>query len=81
MGTFITPEEVDEIIRSVDTDNSGFIEFDEFIVAAINKNQLYSKENLMKAFNQFDRDSSGTISVDEIKNVIGVDLAEDEVWT
>jgi calcium-dependent protein kinase len=53
-GEAISVEEIEKIIESVDTDKSGFIEFDEFIMAAINKDKLYSKENLASAFRQFD---------------------------
>jgi calcium-dependent protein kinase len=53
-GEAISVEEIDQIIESVDTDKSGFIEFDEFIVAALNQNKLYSKSNLAEAFREFD---------------------------
>jgi Ca2+-binding EF-hand superfamily protein len=42
------------MIANIDTDNSGFVEFDEFIMAAINKSKLYTKENLAEAFRAFD---------------------------
>jgi calcium-dependent protein kinase len=68
MGQAISEEECNDIIRSVDADGNGYIEFNEFIIAAMNKNQLYSKENLTRAFKLFDRDGSNTISVQEIKD-------------
>ena len=46
----------------------------------MNPKDLYSKHNLMKAFKLFDSDKSGTISVEELSEAIGVSLASDEVW-
>ena len=46
----------------------------------MNKQVLFSQENVRKAFEMFDKDGSGKISVDEIKAIIGEDLAEDQVW-
>ena len=80
-GQKISREEVDEIFRKADTDNSGFIDYDEFIAATMNKNRLFSVQNLNDAFKLFDKDGSGTITVDEIKSVIGESLADDDVWT
>ena len=59
------------MFRSVDSDNSGFIDYSEFVVAAMNEKQLTSNDKLQAAFKMFDKDGSGVISADEIKEVLG----------
>ena len=55
---------------SVDTDKSGFIDYSEFVVAAMNESELTTNEKLQAAFKMFDKDGSGIISPDEIKEVL-----------
>ena len=55
---------------SVDTDRSGFIDYSEFVVAAMNENQLTTNEKMQAAFKMFDKDGSGIISGDEIREVL-----------
>ena len=52
---------------SIDEDGNGQIDFDEFITAAINKSTILTIENLKIAFVLMDKDNSGTISKDELK--------------
>jgi calcium-dependent protein kinase len=59
-------EEVEIIFKNIDTDHNGFIEYEEFIRAAIDK-EYFLKENFLRyAFNYFDRDGSGLITMDEV---------------
>ena len=60
-------EKVDLIFSNIDTDFNGFIEYEEFVRAAVNSSIFMSKNYLKFAFNYFDRDSSGDISFEEIK--------------
>jgi calcium-dependent protein kinase len=60
---------VDEIFFIVDTDRSGFIDFQEFLRACVNKEKLLTEGNLKFAFHYFDRDSSGEITTQELKQV------------
>ena len=60
-------EKVDIIFANIDTDFNGFIEYEEFVRAAVNSS-IFMSQNLLKfAFNYFDRDSSGDITFEEIK--------------
>ena len=70
-GITMSDEEIERMFRSVDSDNSGFIDYSEFVVAAMNEKQLTSNDKLQAAFNMFDKDGSGVISSDEIKDVLG----------
>lgn len=69
-GKVMSDEEVEEMFNKVDTDKSGFIDYSEFVVAAMNENQLTSNEKLQAAFKMFDKDNSGSISADEIREVL-----------
>lgn len=66
----MSDEEVEKMFAAVDTDNSGFIDYSEFVVAAMNQNTLTKNDNLQAAFKMFDKDGSGVISADEIKEVL-----------
>lgn len=58
------------MFNEVDTDRSGYIDYSEFVVAAINQKTLTSNDRLQAAFKMFDKDNSGIISKDEIKEVL-----------
>ena len=60
----------EEIFKQIDTDNSGNIEYTEFITACLDKNLYMNEEKLREAFNLFDADKSGKISKDEIEKVL-----------
>lgn len=70
-GKIISDDEVEKMFKMVDADNSGFIDYTEFVVAAMNEQELNSVEFLRAAFKMFDKDGSGIISGDEIKSVLG----------
>ena len=69
-GKVMSDEEVETMFNAVDTDRSGFIDYSEFVVAAMNENQLTTNEKLQAAFKMFDKDGSGIISPEEIKDVL-----------
>jgi len=69
-GRIMSDQEVEQMFRAVDTDNSGFIDYTEFVVAATNQTALTSQEKLHAAFRMFDKDGSGIISADEIREVL-----------
>ena len=50
-----------------DVDNSGTIDYGEFIAATIHLNKLEREEHLIAAFQYFDKDGSGYITVDELQ--------------
>ena len=56
------------IFLNIDTDNNGFIESEEFIRACLNPNTFTSKNYLLAAFNYFDDDKNGSISVSEVES-------------
>lgn len=64
-------DQLEKLFSSVDIDNSGFIDYSEFIMATMNEKKNMSEEKLVSAFKIFDTDNSGTISPDEIRQVLG----------
>ena len=59
-------KEVDEIFNNIDTDHNGYIEYEEFIRAAIDKEYFLNNNFLKFAFNYFDQDRSGNITLEEV---------------
>ena len=57
-----------ELMRSMDKDGNGLIDYTEFITAAINKITVLNKENLRSAFQLIDTDNSGMLTIDELKS-------------
>lgn len=64
--------DVEEVFSSIDTDKSGVINYTEFLAATIDQKVYLKEERLYEAFKAFDKDGSGKISTDEIKNVMDV---------
>ena len=59
----------EEIFKKLDMDNNGYIQYEEFVRAAVNKRK-FLEENILKfAFNYFDIDDNGEISFEEIEKV------------
>lgn len=52
----LAEDEVDRILKAVDTDGSGEIDYSEWIVASTDKKKLLTDEKLLVAFKVFDKD-------------------------
>ena len=72
--------QVAEIMKNVDTDQSGYIDYTEFLKACLDQNQLVSKQKLEMAFCMFDRDGNGEITMEELKAMMGDVSADDSAW-
>ena len=66
------------VVREVDTDGNGEIDYSEFVVATMNEKNLLSNNKLQTAFKMFDKDGGGSISTDEIKQVLSFGQNLDE---
>ena len=78
-GMPISEEQVDAMFKAVDIDNSGTIDYSEFVMATMNEKDLITNERLKAAFRLFDKDGNGTISPDEIKEVLGLGDDDNEM--
>ena len=62
-------KDVDQIYKNIDMDNNGYIEYEEFVRAAVSKEKFLNENVLRYAFRYFDKDGSGEITFDEIEDV------------
>jgi hypothetical protein len=59
-----------------DVDNSGTIDYKEFITATLHLHKVEKEDHLFAAFSYFDKDDSGYITIDELQqacNEFGMD--------
>jgi len=65
------PEDLESMLKEVDTDGSGVMDYTEFLAATMDK-QVYHQEHIVwQAFKKFDMDNNGTIGKDELAKVLG----------
>ncbi|CAL9052493.1 calmodulin-like [Musa acuminata AAA Group] len=83
LGQDPSEEELQEMIREVDSDGNGTIEFGEFLNLMARKvKETNIEEELKEAFKVFDKDQNGFISAAELRNVminLGEKLTDEEV--
>ncbi|KAG6831562.1 translation elongation factor EF1B gamma [Tricholoma furcatifolium] len=71
LGQNPTDAELDDMIREVDTDHNGTIDFEEFLTLMAKQISGISEDDEVEAaFNMFDRDHNGAISSEELKSVM-----------
>jgi calcium-dependent protein kinase len=77
----ISETEAERILREVDSDQSGEIDFSEFVTASFDKKKLLSSERLNLAFGEYDVDRCGKITKEKIRALLGKDHEyDDSVW-
>ena len=67
----MSEEELREIMEKADTDKNGYIDYSEFLMAAMDKRKVLNQNNLERAFSAFDLDGNGSITAEEIRNILG----------
>lgn len=60
--------DIEKMFAVVDADQSGFIDYTEFMVATMDPEILTQDEFLEAAFNMFDRDKTGVITAQNIRD-------------
>ena len=61
-------KKVDHLFMLLDSDKNGFIEFEEFLRACIDKKEVLTEEYLKYAFKFLDKENKGILTVEEINN-------------
>lgn len=83
LGQNPTEEALRQMINEVDADGSGTIDFPEFLTLMARKMKTQDSEaEIIEAFKVFDKDNSGKISADELRQVmnnLGERLSDAEV--
>ena len=71
LGQKPTTAELETMVREIDADGNGEIDFPEFLTMMLRKmNEGNPEKELMDVFMVFDKDGSGTISPDELRSAI-----------
>ncbi|XP_047958438.1 calcium-binding allergen Ole e 8-like [Salvia hispanica] len=68
LGSTASPDEVDRMMQEIDTDRDGHISLDEF--AAFFPSNKSAEKELLEAFNLYDQDHDGKISVKELHQIL-----------
>ncbi|MED6196408.1 Calcium-dependent protein kinase 15 [Stylosanthes scabra] len=70
IGSSLSEAEVKQLMDAADVDGNGSIDYIEFISATMHRHRLERDEQLYKAFQYFDKDSSGYITRDELETAM-----------
>ncbi|KAJ8762225.1 hypothetical protein K2173_007381 [Erythroxylum novogranatense] len=70
LGSKLTEAEIKQLMDAADVDKSGTIDYVEFITATMHRHRLEREEHLFQAFQFFDKDGSGFITRDELKQAM-----------
>ena len=57
------------MLKSIDLDGNGVIDYNEFLSCTVNKDKILRNENLELWFKAFDLDNSGKINLEEIYSI------------
>ena len=69
-ATDLTQVQIESIYREIDTDNSGFITFSEFVASSMNRYMQLSDENLDLAFKTLSNEDN-QITPEQLKQAFG----------
>ena len=62
-------KDIEKNYHNIDMDNNGYIEYEEFVRAAVSKEKFVDENILRFAFRYFDKDNSGEITREELESV------------
>lgn len=68
-----------QFIEDIDLDGSGLIDYSEFLAAALEKKHYLQEDACWNAFNFFDRDGDGHISLEELRQVLNSRNLKEEI--
>lgn len=69
-GKSLTDEEIDKMFQQINYAGTGAISYSEFCVAAMFEKNLLSDSKMQAAFQMFDKDGDGVISLENFKSVL-----------
>jgi calcium-dependent protein kinase len=66
----ITDVDIEMAMNVMDSNHNGYIDYTEFVAACLQSYTYLKESHLKNAFSFFDKDGSGTISLDELKQCL-----------
>jgi Ca2+-binding EF-hand superfamily protein len=72
-GNVISDEQIQELFKQVNFSGSGAIEYSEFVIATMMEKNLIDDNKLQAAFAFFDKEGSGLITPQNLKDVLHID--------
>ncbi|KAH7445604.1 hypothetical protein KP509_01G017600 [Ceratopteris richardii] len=69
-GSKLAEHEVRQLMDAADVDGNGTIDYMEFITATVHMNKMEREDKLFTAFQYFDKDNSGYITVQELEEAL-----------
>lgn len=78
-GTKLAESELQIIMSRADVNGDGTIDFNEFLAATLHLSKVQREENMYKAFQHFDKDNSGYITIDEVEAALQNMQNDDDV--
>ncbi|KAJ0977171.1 hypothetical protein J5N97_012645 [Dioscorea zingiberensis] len=73
IGHGVLEPDVQMLMDAADADGNGKLDCDEFVTISVHLKRLGSEELLSKAFEFFDKDGSGYIEINELREALGED--------
>ncbi|XP_018472312.2 calcium-dependent protein kinase 3 [Raphanus sativus] len=70
LGNKISEAEIKQLMEAADMDGDGSIDYLEFISATMHMNRIEREDHLYTAFQYFDEDNSGYITMDELEQAM-----------
>ncbi|EEY59682.1 protein kinase, putative [Phytophthora infestans T30-4] len=78
-GLGMIEEEVLELVKGIDIDGDGLVDYPEFLAATMKRNLANQKEHLINAFNYFDTTNTGHITKADLVQFMGSEEQAQEV--
>ena len=69
-GCLLTEADIEMAMNVMDSNKNGYIDYTEFIAACLQSYNYLKEHHLKTAFAYFDKDGSGTISLEELKQCL-----------
>ncbi|KAK7345058.1 hypothetical protein VNO77_15443 [Canavalia gladiata] len=80
LGHQIPDGDVQILMEAGDADKDGYLDYEEFVAISVYLRKIANDEHLHKAFQYFDQNQNGYIEVEELRNALTDEIA-DEVET